>query len=404
MRCNCRPSRALLVSAAYLAAHLSAIPTFALDPAGVKISRPPVLSGVDGLLAGEDRGLKIMEFGPPVANLGSACISSDGHRVACTYRKSSSRVWNAETGAEILSVPLTGAVGAARPSNLIAFDRRGHKVVIAGPAEVVHSGEMFRGHNVWRGTALEVWDVDRGRLLRTLGVLPDLPLRVALSRDGTRVGCVDESLNVKCWAADTGQELVSIQGPHGSHAKASLNWCCDFNQDVTRFAAGHQDGPLNAQACLLVCDLIKGQSRLVGPFRKEPTEYYVVVFRPDGRTVAALNLGHGAGNEYHLIDADSGKLKGRMDTVFDVASALSPTGKYLALGGVFGQLQIVATESRRIVQKSPGLCDPVHAIVFRDESTMRILSGGGGLKVDPATGGPMPTRLTVWDFAIDPQK
>jgi WD40 repeat protein/serine/threonine protein kinase len=133
------------------------------------------------------------------------CFSPDGKHLAAASG-SEVTLWDAQTGKEVLTLNIDATA--------VSFSPDGKRLATAG-------GEV------------KVWDAQTGRELLTLKGHTDQVVGVTFSPDGKRLASTSLDKMVKMWDAQTGQELVSLKG--GGYSIA-------FSQDGSRLVGSGPDG------------------------------------------------------------------------------------------------------------------------------------------------------------------
>lgn len=142
---------------------------------------------------------------PPVVHLGTAlraflpghegqvyslAISSDGRRIVSSSGDGTVRVWDAETGAELLC--------------LHGHDELVHSAVISSDGRRIVSG-------AWDQT-IRVWDAESGDEVDCLRGHQGGVTSVAISTDGRKIVSGSFDSTVRVWDAENGEELLCLRG------------------------------------------------------------------------------------------------------------------------------------------------------------------------------------------------
>ncbi len=221
-------------------------------------------------------------------------FSPDGAVLATATTESTVRVWDARTGASLLELS-----GHRISSYGVAFSNDGARLATAG----------------LDGTA-RVWDARTGAPLLELKGQGE-QLRVAFSPDGSRLFTAGSDGTVRVWDGRPGRPLRELKW----NLERVTKWA--FSYDGARLAAVSSAGPVR------VWDVATGQPLLdlVG----HADNVTNVEFSPDGALLVTTSWDHTA----RLWDARTGallhELKGHSHWV-DV-SAFSPDGALLATAG-----------------------------------------------------------------------
>lgn len=124
----------------------------------------------------------------------SAVFSPDGKRIAATCRDNRLRVWDVKTGEQLLSLDARSASGkpSIRTSTMlrnVQFSCNGKRLASLGDDATVR-----------------VWDADKGTEIYTLPIRHAAGVSVAFSPDGNRLASASERPTVQLWDMASGKE------------------------------------------------------------------------------------------------------------------------------------------------------------------------------------------------------
>ena len=222
----------------------------------------------------------------------SVVFSPDGRRLATASWDKTAKIWDAETGKELMT--LSGHTNAV---NSVVFSPDGRRLATASTDKTA-----------------KIWDAETGKELMTLSGHRNAVNSVAFSPDGRRLATASTDATAKIWNAETGEELMTLSG----HTNAVNSVA--FSTDGRCLASASTDTTAkiwNAETGKELMTL-RGHAEWVKS----------VAFSPDGRRLATASVDRTA----KIWDPQTGKelmtLRGHFGTVISVA--FSPDGKRLA--------------------------------------------------------------------------
>jgi WD40 repeat protein/serine/threonine protein kinase len=255
---------------------------------------------------------------------------------------------------------------------------------------------------------LKVWDAQTGQELLTFKGHTNTVWSVAFSPDGKRLASASEDNTVKVWDAQTGQELLSLKGlgysvafsPDGKRlAICSKVWDAQTGQELLSFKGGglcvafSPDGKRLASAGNPTVKLWDAQTgQVVLTLKGHTTPVISVAFSPDGkRLVSGGGLLPGSqGGEVKVWDAQSGQELLSLKDTYRVASvAFSPDGKRLASTSM-RDVKVWDAQTGQELLTHKGHTRLVNSVVFSPDGT-RLASGS------------MDETVKVWDATTPPE-
>jgi WD40 repeat protein len=288
-------------------------------------------------------------------------FSPDGKRLATLVRSDQGpaiKMWDAQTGQELTT--FKGHTGAVKS---VAFSPDGKRLACGSATWDSTKRDYGAGE-------VKVWDVQTGRellVLKHTGAVysvaysPDGKRLVSAARkpDGKPLaGAGQESGppamvgEVKVWDAETGQEVFTVEAP------AYYLWTVAYSPDGKRLIHVSVSDKNGLSSTMTVRDAQTGRELLT---QKTHGQVATVAFSPDGKRLAtgAWNLFTGAliDRAVRVWDAETGQelysLKGHAHQVCSVA--FSPDGSRLASAGWDGTVKVWdATTSQKDARAVPG--------------------------------------------------
>jgi WD40 repeat protein len=341
----------------------------------------------------------------------SVAFSPDGKHLASASEDHAVKVWDAQTGQEILT--LKGHTKLVRSA---AFSPDGKRLASGGDD----------------GT-LKVWDTTTGHVVLSLKGRTGTVTSVAFSPDGKRLagGSYDrfnfaKAGELRVWDAVTGQEALSLQGNTGAVTSLAFSpdgkWLAGGSGDqfdhykpgelkVWDVATGQQTLTLRGHAGLItsvafspdgqrlasasddemvkVWDVATGQETLT--LKGHTRAVNNVAFSPDGQRLASASWD----KTVKVWNAATGRmaltLKGHTWAVFGVS--FSPDGQRLASASGDGTVKVWDATASQEAFTFKAHTAPVYCVAFSPDGR-RLASGSGDTK-HPGSGG----EVKVWDTA-----
>ncbi|TWT81443.1 Serine/threonine-protein kinase PknB [Planctomycetes bacterium CA13] len=297
-------------------------------------------------------------------------FSPNGKHVASAGRDSTIKIWDAETGQEI--VTLTGHTNQVGG---VAFSPDGSRLASAS-----------------FDNTIKLWDTRTYREINTLTGHTKLVACVAFSPNGKLLASASDDATIKLWDVSSGRDINTLTGHRGEIG------CVAFNANGTRLASASVDKTIK------IWDAQTGEetTTLTG----HAAIVISVAFSPDGAHLASASQ-----DTIKLWDARSYReistLRGHTQFVHNIA--FSPDGTRLASAGRDKTIRLWDVWSGQAIATLGGHADWVNGISFSpDGSRLASASFDKTIKLWDARSGQETASLislrghagTIYDVAI----
>ena len=281
----------------------------------------------------------------------SVAFSPDGKRIASGSDDKTIKVWDAATGAEVMTL-------RAHERSRVTFSPDGRRIVSGSDDKTI-----------------KVWDSATGTELMTLCGHGDWVGSIAFSPDGKRIASGSRDKTIKVWDAAIRGEVVTLSGHR------DMVFCVAFSPDSKRIVSGSVDRTVK------LWDAATGAEPMT--LRGHQGIVYSAAFSPDGKYIAS----GGGDNTIKVWDSATGTelmtLCGHGDWV--VSIAFSPDGKHIASGSFDKTVKVWDAANGEEVMTLRGHSNWVGSVAFSPhgrrivscskDSTVRVWDAASGVEV-----------------------
>jgi WD40 repeat protein/serine/threonine protein kinase/DNA-binding XRE family transcriptional regulator len=282
-----------------------------------------------------------------------ADFSPDGKLIATASLDNTTKIWDASSGKELISLPAS----AERGVNGVAFSPDGKYVVTAGGDKIAR-----------------VWEIASGKEILTLKGHADRVQYARFSPDGTRIVTSGSDGTARIWDRSSGIELITL----AEEAGVQTLWA-SFSPDGSQIVTANTD---YAQGWGTVWDLATGKKIFTLP--GNATIVRCAIFSPDGKYIVIT----GDDQTAKLWDAQTGQklttFYGHTDSV--ASASFSPDGSRLATASIDRHVKIWDVATGRELFDIAGHSRDLNTVAFSPDGRQIVTAS-------------LDTTAKVWNVA-----
>jgi WD40 repeat protein len=309
------------------------------------------------------------------------------------------KLWDAETGAEVLSVKNQDGVilslafspdgkriassSIDRDNSFVVWETKTGAVVqtIRGHTSHIHklkyspNGKVIASSDT--GGVVKLWDAETFAELRSFPAHPATVTGLAFSPDGAQFASAGQDGTIRLWETDTGTRAAEFRGHYGATMTVA------YSPDGKYLASGGYDNTVR------LWDRATGRERLT--LRGHTDMVWSVSFSPDGRQLLSGSF-DGTARVWDTVPQEPAagpglfSVVGHQERVNGVA--FSPDGKYLASASWDSEVRLWDASTGAPVRTLTGHSGSAWGVAFNRDGT-RLASASWDHTVrlwDPATG------------------
>ena len=278
----------------------------------------------------------------------SAAYSPDGRWIVTASRDGTARVWDAQSGQEMMELEHTDWLASA------VYSPDGRWIVTAS-----------------RDGTARVWEAASGQQKMELQGHTGSVLSVAYSPDGRRIVTAGGDRTTRVWEAASGQQKMELQGHTDAVISAAYSpdgqWIVTASYDRTARVWNAQSGQQKIE--------LQGHTRFVRSAAYSPDGQWIVTASGDGTA--------------RVWDAESGQqMMVLQHTVWIYSAAYSPDGRWIVTASGDGTARVWDAESGQQMMELPAHTDQVYSAAYSPDGRWIVTaSTDGTARVWEAEGG-----------------